>query len=269
MITTSNYHTHTKRCGHAKGEDEEYVLEAIGSGYRNLGFSDHAMLPNFSQPYTRGDFSLFEDYCNSINELRKKYEGRINIYLGMEAESFPEYFPYFKELLSNNIIDYLILGNHFEIDSDENIVSHFGNITSASQLYRYRDLAISAISSKMYSIFAHPDFFMSSISNFDSDCKKISKDIIECCMLNDVPLEINMGGIRSGKKKIGDKVRWKYPTDDFFKLVSKYGAKCVYGMDAHAPDQLHNDQADFEAVKFAREHDLIILDGLSSIKKKD
>ena len=27
-----NYHTHTKRCGHAVGEDEEYVIAAINNG---------------------------------------------------------------------------------------------------------------------------------------------------------------------------------------------------------------------------------------------
>jgi transcriptional pleiotropic repressor len=34
-----NYHTHTYRCGHAIGNDEEYVLEAIGLGLQTLGFS--------------------------------------------------------------------------------------------------------------------------------------------------------------------------------------------------------------------------------------
>lgn len=43
----NNYHTHTKRCGHAEGEDEDYVLEALGSGITDLGFSDHIMLPGF------------------------------------------------------------------------------------------------------------------------------------------------------------------------------------------------------------------------------
>ncbi len=35
-----NYHTHTKRCGHAKGTDEEYVIAAIEGGFDELGFSD-------------------------------------------------------------------------------------------------------------------------------------------------------------------------------------------------------------------------------------
>ena len=65
------YHTHTYRCGHADGEDEEYVLEAIAAGVRKLGFSDHVMLPNFSQPNVRGDFKEAEGYgkndCRNIN----------------------------------------------------------------------------------------------------------------------------------------------------------------------------------------------------------
>mgnify|MGYP004576416305 CR=1 FL=1 len=45
----NNYHTHTFRCGHAIGNDEEYVLEAIALGLNTLGFSDHVMLPNVKQ----------------------------------------------------------------------------------------------------------------------------------------------------------------------------------------------------------------------------
>ncbi|MFA6830099.1 MAG: PHP domain-containing protein, partial [Bacilli bacterium] len=184
----ANYHTHTKRCGHAVGEDEEYVLEALGHGIRYLGFSDHAMLPGFTEPYKRGDYTLFEDYCDSINSLKKKYEDRMTIYLGFEAEAYPDYFPFFKEMIDNGILDYMILGNHSAIDKDKNIYCHFSNITNASQLYLYRDLALKAISTGLYSIFAHPDYFMAGITNFDGDCKRVSKDLIEACIAHDVPL---------------------------------------------------------------------------------
>ena len=42
MKQNFNYHGHTKRCGHAVGEDEEYVQAAIAAGYSIIGFSDHA-----------------------------------------------------------------------------------------------------------------------------------------------------------------------------------------------------------------------------------
>lgn len=262
----ANYHTHTKRCGHATGEDEDYVLEAIGNGFQYLGFSDHAMLPGYSEPYKRGDYTLFSDYVDSINKLRNKYEDRITIYLGFEAESYPSYFPFYKELLTNGVLDYMILGNHSAMSEDHKVYAHFSNITNPSQLYLYKDLAIKAISTGMFAIFAHPDYFMSSIANFDSDCKKVSKAIIEACIAYDVPLEVNVAGIRHGERQIGNNRRFLYPTDEFFKLVSKYKAKCILGMDAHAPDQLMNESAVYTAVKFCKKYDLNVIDVLDKIK---
>ena len=32
-----NYHTHTPRCEHAEGREEEYVRAAIGAGFAVLG----------------------------------------------------------------------------------------------------------------------------------------------------------------------------------------------------------------------------------------
>ena len=43
MLT--NYHTHTTRCGHAEGTEEEYILTALRCGYKVLGFSDHTPWP--------------------------------------------------------------------------------------------------------------------------------------------------------------------------------------------------------------------------------
>ena len=37
----TNYHTHTARCMHACGSDEDYVRAAIANGYEVLGFSGY------------------------------------------------------------------------------------------------------------------------------------------------------------------------------------------------------------------------------------
>ena len=263
----ANYHTHTKRCGHASGNDEDYVLEALGHGYRYLGFSDHAMLPGFSEPYIRGEYSLFDDYLGSIRKLAKKYQERLTIYVGFEAESFPSFFPFYKEMVSNGVLDYLILGNHSALDDHNHIITNFKNITSPSQLYLYRDLALKAIQTGLFSVFAHPDYFMTSIENFDADCRHISKDIIEACIAYDVALEVNVAGIRNGLKKVGHTKRWVYPTDSFFGMVSRYRAKCIFGQDAHAPEQLSDDAAEFEAVRFAKGHSLEMVDYLPTIRQ--
>lgn len=67
----TNYHTHTKRCGHAYGEDEDFVLSAIKYGIKELGFSDHISFKNISAPYMRQDRSMLSDYISSISHLKE------------------------------------------------------------------------------------------------------------------------------------------------------------------------------------------------------
>jgi histidinol-phosphatase (PHP family) len=212
----ANYHTHTKRCGHATGADEAYVVEALGDGMTELGFSDHIMLPGFNEPGVRGNYEVCADYIQSINSLKEKYKDRMKIFVGFEAESFQVYFPYYQELIDNKVIDYMILGNHCQMNESKQLVSFFGKITTPAGLYLYRDLALSALQTGFFSCFAHPDYFMSSIEKTDRDVRNVSKDLIEACIGLDIPLEINVAGIRNGIKQIGKVNRWIYPTDDFF-----------------------------------------------------
>ena len=67
----ANYHTHTARCGHAIGTDEEYVQAAIQAGLKTLGFSDHAAYPT---PCTglRMNIEQIPDYYQSIRSLQEK-----------------------------------------------------------------------------------------------------------------------------------------------------------------------------------------------------
>ena len=64
MIQT-NWHTHTKRCGHAEGEDEAYVQAAVKAGLKILGFSDHAPYP-IPTPGDCMPIELYEDYVSSM-----------------------------------------------------------------------------------------------------------------------------------------------------------------------------------------------------------
>ena len=66
-----NYHTHTERCFHAKGKDEEFVLAAIEAGFDEIGFADHSPWP--FEGYVSGmrmHENDFEPYVNSIKALR-------------------------------------------------------------------------------------------------------------------------------------------------------------------------------------------------------
>ena len=67
-----NYHTHTERCGHATGDDEQYVRAAIEAGIKFLGFSDHVPFKNVVHPSDRMNYDQLDDYIESIETLKKK-----------------------------------------------------------------------------------------------------------------------------------------------------------------------------------------------------
>lgn len=71
-----NLHTHTYRCHHAKGTDEEYVIKAIENGYDLIGFSDHA--PYLFQTDYVSSFRMLpseaQNYADSIKELQGKIQ---------------------------------------------------------------------------------------------------------------------------------------------------------------------------------------------------
>ena len=108
-----NYHTHTSRCKHASGTDEEYVLTAIEQGYAALGFTDHTPWP-YANGYVsriRMDVEQLGDYVASIRALKEKYRGRIELFIGLECEPFPQYYGWLREMKEKYQLDYLILGN--------------------------------------------------------------------------------------------------------------------------------------------------------------
>ena len=115
----ANYHTHTARCGHAEGTDEEYVLAAIERGFDELGFSDHVPWPyknGYVHPTVRMHISQMPEYLASVRALAEKYRGQIRILTGFECEYFPDYMGWLADMKAENGLDYLILGNHYDHD---------------------------------------------------------------------------------------------------------------------------------------------------------
>ena len=85
----NNYHSHTYRCGHAAGRDEDYVLSAIRNGFNTIGFTDHVMVPGIEDDFgMRGGYSEFQGYLDSVNSLKEKYKDQINVIVGIESEYY-------------------------------------------------------------------------------------------------------------------------------------------------------------------------------------
>lgn len=241
----ANYHTHTYRCGHASGDEREYIEKAIELGFCELGFSEHAPMPfpdglpehNLRRLLAmRMKMHETEQYISSLLSLREEYKNDVKIHIGFEVEHFDCCFDSFLEFISDYPVDYLIQGQHFG-DPFADPIEYFGARTASDEaLKNYADSVVKGLESGKISYLAHPD-----VINYCRSAEVYEREmtrIINCANSNKVPLEINFYGIQEVRN---------YPTLLFWQIADSIGCEVIFGSDAHKPQNLKNPYA----VKYA------------------
>lgn len=224
----ANYHTHTTRCGHAEGEDREYVEAAIAAGYDVLGFADHCpwVYPDSFVSGIRMRASEVDGYFDSLLALRREYEKDIRILIGFEAEYMPPLVEAQEKFLSAYPLDYMILGQHF-VGTECNS-NYAGRETGRMEMLTgYVDLCLEGMKTGKYMYLAHPDliYFTGESALYEKEMRRLCQGMKEM----DAPLEMNILGITGGRN---------YPDERFWKIAKETGNKVIIGMDAHSPEHL-------------------------------
>ncbi len=242
----NNYHTHMYLCKHAEGTVEDYVKEAIRLKFKSIGISDHAPLAIFKGSSVRMDETDYPKYLKQMNDAIEKYHNKIKIYKAVEIEYFDDLEEHYKKLLKE--LDYLIVGQHY-IKVDGKLISSF-KIKEPEELRIYKDTLIQGIKSGYFKFVAHPDVFLMNQKKLSNEILEFCKEIILTAKKYNVPLEINVRGIRRGLRKIDGEKKYVYPRKEFWELVKTIGAKVVINADAHKPSEL-SDQAIKDAYEFS------------------
>ena len=230
----SNYHTHTKRCRHAAGTDEEYVLAAIDRGLQILGFADHSPYIFDGEYYStmRMPMAEYPDYVSSVLSLREKYADKIQIKLGLELEYYPTYFAQTLAELKKQPLDFLILGQHALGDEKDDYLTGWETEDEAV-LVRYVDQCTRALHTGAFACFAHPDIikFVGDPTVYQKHMRKLIREAKAC----GVPLEFNLLGLQTKRN---------YPNRLFWEMVAEEGAEAIIGFDAHQPAVLRDEDLD-------------------------
>ncbi len=257
---TANYHTHTYRCGHASGTDEEYIQKAIAEGINILGFADHApyIYPNGYKSNYKMTPEEASGYISSLTALREKYRDKIEILIGFEAE-------YYRSLWDKTLdfwhslgaVDYLILGQHFtgEEYPRESATHGFNGCDKSESVTEYVNTVISAIKTGRFTYVAHPDVINyrgGDLDFFRSEMKKIG----EAAVKYNIPLEINLLGLSTGRN---------YPNPIFWESVSALSPRIILGCDAHEPIRVADKNEIINAKRFADKYKLDLIDKVDII----
>ena len=261
-----NYHTHTWRCMHAQGNEEEYVRRAIGAGFSVLGFADHTPWPYASGFVSdmRMRWDQFPGYLDTVLALRKKYAGQIKIPVGLECEAFPAWLGWLKDLKAQ-CLDYVLLGNHYDAtdEGDHAVFSdgggfYFGRCTRPAHVRRYAQRTIAGMQTGIFDYVAHPDLFCHVYDAFDADCVAASRDICQAAVALGIPLEYNLLGIQyhARMQKLG---KLGYPCPRFWEVAARYPVRAIIGFDAHAPEHLERSDLYDAGLAFLRSLNIEVL----------
>lgn len=246
----ANYHTHTYRCRHASGTEEAYVKAAMEMGLDTFGFSDHS-------PYWFGcdyysTYRMFPeqlpDYVDTVLQLRKQYSGQIEIPLGLEVEYYPAFFPEMLERVRDAGVEYLLLGQHF--GGNEMGEHYCGRPTADTAILKqYCHQVADAMETGLFSYLAHPDliYYTGSRKSYLENMRLICRAANAC----DIPLEVNLLGIFS---------RRHYPDPDFWELAAEEGCTVILGRDAHAPEQILDEESEKTALAMIQRLGLALVD---------
>lgn len=227
-----NLHTHST---FVDGKDtlEEMVETAIEKGFTCLGFSEHAYLPQDDVCISP---ESTEEYIRQVNELKQKYEGRIDIFLGLEQDiCFRDPHP--------QVYDFIIGSGHYlEKDGQYLSVDDTAQITKKMVHEWYHDDFLS-YAKAYYSqlkqmadweevdIIAHLDLLMkfnedqSFLSFTDEEYLKLAADCIDA--LSHKIFEVNTGAISRGYRKS------PYPHRALLEYMNKKGVQICLNSDCH------------------------------------
>lgn len=245
-----NLHTHTYRCGHAHGEDREYIENAIKNGIEVLGFSDHAPFvfpPDGYESPHRVPMALARDYIDSLTALREEYKGRIEIKIGFEMEYYPAYFDQMLKIAKEVGAEYIIMGEHYlrnELPERINVMSSRHKNTP-EDIRDYVDAVCEGISTGMFTYVAHPDMVLYDINAplYASEMRRVC----EAAKKYGTPLEINLQGIKLDRQ---------YPNDVFWKIAGEVGCGTVTGTDAHSPSRVYDGRSLEKAMELIEKYNL-------------
>ena len=247
-----NLHTHTHRCGHARGSEREYIERAIEGGLTHLGFSEHSpfVFPDGTESNYRVPMAEAEIYMDTLRRLREEYKNDIKIYIGFEMEYYPLYFKEMLDIVNGLGAEYLLLGQHYVDNEYPPQVPYVGvpNLLE-EKLSLYVDTVIEGIDSGVFTYVAHPDVF-----NFvgeDEIYEKHMRRLCKSAVARNIPLEINLLGCRSYRM---------YPNKDFWRIAGEEGCSAVLGFDSHAAKDAYDDKSIPVAEWLAERYGLKVID---------
>lgn len=162
------------------------------------------------------------EYIASLKELRNKYEGKIDIEIGLEVEFLPSQIAFYQHEDGTY---------SFNDDKEFNQENEFIGCGNAM---------IEGMKTGLFKVAAPPDRIFRRCKGWSLEMTEMARRIIEVAAQNGVRLEKNL----SSYEKFLEKSHFIYWREEFWDLVEEYNqtverkVEPIVGFDAHSTDNL-------------------------------
>ncbi|MDD6807843.1 MAG: histidinol-phosphatase [Oscillospiraceae bacterium] len=232
----NNYHTHTIFCD-GENSVEDMIIAAIELGCPELGFSGHSFLsidPDWTMTKEQS-----KQYRKTVLEMKKKYESKINVRLGIEQD-------YFSDTEELELYEYVIGAVHCIIkdgvyvsvdaskELQEDAINKVYNGDKMAFVEDYFNLVSKVYDKTKCNIIAHFDL-LNKFGLFDqNDERYIHAENMALEALIETPsfFELNTGGIARGY------TTEPYPNERVLKILGMSQKPVILSSDTHSKDTI-------------------------------
>ncbi|TKB25320.1 histidinol-phosphatase HisJ family protein [Desulfopila sp. IMCC35006] len=237
-------HIHTRLCGHAVGEMEEYVQAALRKKLKKIIFLEH-MEEGIHSLHGKTWLSEedFDAYFAEGERLRSVYADAIEIGLGVECGYNPDYRAVLKSRLARRCWDQVGISCHFlKIEGMAQHLNMFSRKEENTQLarhsgtedilHRYFTTLIEAVNYLPGTMLCHLDGalrYLPEISLSEMHHGLIDV-LLQAVKDNNLAIEINTSGI--------DIRGEQFPDRRILAKAVDHNIPFIFGSDAHKPEQV-------------------------------
>ncbi|HLA69735.1 MAG TPA: histidinol-phosphatase HisJ [Bacteroidota bacterium] len=233
-----DYHTHTALCKHAEGSVEDYVRKAVELGLDEIGCSEHIPMPEKFDEVHRMDIEqYYSEYAPVVGQLKEKYEAKLTVRRGIEADYYPGTEEWVRGFLKENPFDYVIGSVHFlgEWGFDDPIfVHHYDERDIDSTYEAYYEAIRKSARSGLFDIIGHCDLVKKFGHRPKKDMTEVVRETMKIIAEHGVCIEINTSGLRKPVREI-------YPSESILAMAKEFGVPLTLGSDAHSPEDVAKD----------------------------
>ena len=230
-----DYHLHSKFSSDSTEEPENVIKKSIELGMKSICFTDHM---DYGYPVRKEEPDLtfcldIKEYTKKLSALKKKYNSKIDVLIGIELGIMPNIADKNREIISSYPFDYVIASTH-QIEGKDPYFKEFweGRDINKILIQYFEEMLACVEEFDDYDCLGHMDYIARYIPDKSyifnpENYKTIIDTILKTIIKKGKGIEINTAGYRYNMGRTN-------PGTDILMRYKNLGGKIItIGSDAH------------------------------------